>query len=67
MAQTFRRNVRFVFGAAVMVALGFGATQALAEPQTREPTRSCLPGYEPCYCDEEFYRCVKNIWECVCP
>lgn len=71
MRDPSRLFVRTSFGVAVLAAIGFGASQALAGPPRAPapPARLC----DPVYCDEwcqsqghMFGRCRSGMGSCIC-
>ena len=63
MSRTLKTTVKALFGAAVVGALGLGATQAVAAPPSAGERAYCYPSCEQ-QCDGNPWICAGG--ECFC-
>jgi hypothetical protein len=68
MSRSFIHLRRALFGVSCTIVFGFGATQALAEPQgDRVSELNCRPFEELCVCEDGSQTCVHFTQPCpVC-
>jgi hypothetical protein len=69
MIQTSRSRLRLALGAAVVASMGFGVTQALAEPRTADAgPLVCKSTQVTCRCGLQVVACVSPGSPCpACP